>query len=368
MSDMRSILADSAARLFADLCTSQAFDKAENGELDASAWNRLEEAGLTRATVPEAQGGDGADLGDALSLVRGAGEHALPLPLADTLLAQWVLAAAGLPAQAGIGTIGPVVVPGKQAANDALALTRYGDQWRLTGTLYRVPAARHAGFLAAIAACEGAHATVLLRGALLQAALTRRDINFANEPRDTLAFRDLPVDAACVGPVGGGLTAEELRFLGAAFRAVAMSGAMGRVLKLAVAYATERVQFGKPLGGFQVIQHGLAVLASQVAAANAAADAVVDALSRGAAHFEIAAAKARVGEAAHIVNGLAHQIHGAMGFTHEHALHRSTRRLWAWRDEFGNEAEWAEWIGRIAVRLGGDGLWPFLTAEKKQVS
>lgn len=74
---------------------------------------------------------------------------------------------------------------------------------------------------------------------------------------------------------------------------------------------------------------------------------------------------ARTGEAAHIANGFAHQLHGAMGFTQEHALHRSSRRLWAWRDEFGDEAEWAAWVERIAVQLGSAGLWPFLTARDK---
>ena len=132
-------------------------------------------------------------------------------------------------------------------------------------------------------------------------------------------------------------------------------------------YAQDRSQFGRPIGQFQAVQHQLAVLASQVAAANAAADAAMDAASKGPALFEIAAAKARIGEAAHIANGIAHQVHGAMGFTHEHALHRSTRRLWAWRDEFGTEGEWAEWVGQVAARVGGDGLWAFLTSDDKKL-
>ena len=155
--------------------------------------------------------------------------------------------------------------------------------------------------------------------------------------------------------------------MGALFRAVAMAGAMGRVLQLAVQYAKDRVQFGRPIGQFQAVQHQLAVLASQVAAASAAADAVTEAVSKGPAHFEIAAAKARIGEAAHLACGFAHQVHGAMGFTYEHELHRYTRRLWAWRDEFGAEAEWAQWIGEVAARLGGARLWPFLTADDKKL-
>ena len=48
-----------------------------------------------------------------------------------------------------------------------------------------------------------------------------------------------------------------------------------------------------------------------------------------------------VGEAAGTGAAIAHQVHGAMGFTYEHSLHHATRRLWAWREEFGNEAVWA---------------------------
>ena len=44
------------------------------------------------------------------------------------------------------------------------------------------------------------------------------------------------------------------------------------------------------------------------------------------------------GEAAGIGAAIAHQMHGAIGFTQEHQLHYLTRRLWSWRDEFGNEA------------------------------
>ena len=367
MSEMRTLLVDSASRLFSDLCTRPLFDVAEKGGLDLSAWRALEQAGLPRATVPESLGGTGADLGDALELVREAGRLALPLPLADTLLAQHVLSAAALASQDGVGTIGPVVQARRngEAASSTLTLTRTAGQWLLSGTLHRVPWARHADFLAAVARSGAGHATVRVPQAALRAAIVRHDVNWANEPRDTLAFREVALEPEWVGAPDAGFSCEDLRFQGALFRLCAMSGAMGQVLRLAVQYAKDRTQFGKPIGHFQAVQHSLAVLASQVAAANACADATVDAVSRAPAHFEIAAAKARIGEAAHIACGIAHQVHGAMGFTQEHVLHRSTRRLWAWRDEFGTEAEWAEWIGRVAVRLGGSGLWPFLTSPDK---
>ncbi len=104
------------------------------------------------------------------------------------------------------------------------------------------------------------------------------------------------------------------------------------------------------------------MLAGQSAAAIAAADIAADALANGLPALQVGAAKARAGEAASIAAGLAHQAHGAIGFTQEYELHYATRRLWSWRDEFGNEAEWNGVVGRAALAAGPDGLWPALTA------
>ena len=86
----------------------------------------------------------------------------------------------------------------------------------------------------------------------------------------------------------------------------------------------------------------------------------VDALEDPRFELEVAAAKARVGEAAGIVAETVHQAHGAMGFTYEHPLHHFTRRLWAWRDEFGNEGYWQTRLGRRICSLGADQVWDFL--------
>jgi hypothetical protein len=60
---------------------------------------------------------------------------------------------------------------------------------------------------------------------------------------------------------------------------------------------------------------------------------------------------------------IAHQLHGAVGFTHEHQLHRFTTRLWSWRDEYGGEREWAARLGRFAAVSGPAGLWDWLTRD-----
>jgi acyl-CoA dehydrogenase len=360
MSAMREILADTAARLFKELCTNERREAAEKGGHSAEAWAALEDTEMTKATLSEARGGAGADIGDALALMRVAGEFALPLPLAETLLAELALAAAGLPPQSGVGAVGPVV-----RSIAPLQLAKSSGGWELSGTLVRVPAARHATHLAALAQYQGRWITVLVSGADLVAAVAKRDLNWADEPRDTVVFERLSLPHEAVGAPGNGWSDEDLIFNGAMFRVAAMAGALSAILDQSVRYAKDRLQFGRPIGGFQAVQHQLAIMASQVAAAIAASDAMSGAAMLGPARFEIAAAKARVGEAAHVASGIAHQVHGAIGFSQEYSLHCSTRRLWAWRDEFGTEIEWSEWLGRVATRVGGDGLWPLLTADDK---
>jgi len=150
---------------------------------------------------------------------------------------------------------------------------------------------------------------------------------------------------------------------GALARSAQIAGGLDYLLRQASQYATERRQFGKPIGSFQVIQQNLAVLAGHTAAAGTAAANAFRAADRGDAAFEIAAAKVRVGEAAGVGASIAHQTHGAIGFTYEHALQFVTRRLWSWRAEFGGEGDWAVELGRAVAERGADALWPHLTAR-----
>ena len=108
----------------------------------------------------------------------------------------------------------------------------------------------------------------------------------------------------------------------------------------------------------------LAQLAEQVAAADVAVAAAAAQLARGGDLLAAAAiAKIRAGEAAGKASEIAHQVHGAIGFTYEHRLHHLTRRLWSWRDEFGIESDWSVELGRLVADKGREALWPLLTAS-----
>jgi len=164
-------------------------------------------------------------------------------------------------------------------------------------------------------------------------------------------------------PAARGVPANAVWLYGALARSAQMAGGLDYLLRQASQYATERRQFGKPIGSFQVIQQNLAVLAGHTAAAGTAAANAFRAADRGDAAFEIAAAKVRVGEAVGVGASIAHQTHGAIGFTYEHALQFVTRRLWSWRAEFGGEGDWAVELGRAVAERGADALWPHLTAR-----
>ncbi|UOM33226.1 acyl-CoA dehydrogenase family protein [Acuticoccus sp. I52.16.1] len=341
MSD--TLLTDSAAQVFADA------EAAARGARSAPAWSaslwaRVEEAGFAAALT---YGEEGITSADALGIVRTAAAHAAPVPIGETMVAHWLLAEAGLAVPEG---------PLSFAAGDTLAATEGDGALYVEGRLAAVPYATEAAGLAVVVMVKARPLVVHLRAADYA---TERGMNLAREPRDDVVVRTaVPPDRFGPAPVGlAGLFA-----IGATLRSVAMAGALETLLARTLAYAGERVQFGRPIAKFQAVQHSLAQIASETAAARAAADMAAERLTGPDAGTLAAVAKVRAGEAATKAAGLAHQVHGAIGFTEEHALHLYTQRLWAWRDEFGTEAQWALVLGEAALAAGASGYWPMVTA------
>jgi acyl-CoA dehydrogenase len=337
-----TLVLDAADRLFADQATTALVNAAENGEWPGVLWQSIDEA-----SFPDALG-EFADLPVALAILRAAGRHAVPLPLAETMLARFALRAAGARIPTGPLTLAPV-------ERDVMGLRRDGGEWRLSGVARRVPWSREARAIVVLA--DGLTALVAPGQ-----TIARRATNLAGEPRDTVDFTAKLADEA-VKALPQGVDLDLLYRLGALCRAAQMAGALEAALALATQYANDRVQFGRPIGKFQAIQQLLAQLAEQVAAATVAVTASADEIARGGDIFFAAAiAKIRAGEAAGKSAEIAHQVHGAIGFTREHRLHHLTRRLWSWRDEFGVESEWSIALGRHVAAQGAEAFWPSLTA------
>lgn len=319
MSDELDILTASAERLFTVHVTAESFRRVDKGEWPDKLWRAVEAAGFAEAEMP----------GFAVTIARIAGRFAAPIPLAETILATSLLQSAGL------------AVPGG-------ALTIAVGDHNISGTATRVPCARHAGHM------------VIVRGdSLTLVKIAHCNVspgaNIAGEPRDDVSFDGAPVVGMKSG-VSSALVYQQAALL----RAAQIAGALEKILAMTVQYAGERRQFGRPIAKFQAVQHHLAALAGHAGAACAA----VQAAAAQPDLFAIASAKACASEAAGEAAAIAHQVHGAIGFTEEHSLHRHSKALWAWREEYGNEMYWNARLGERVAARGGDALWSEIVGNR----
>jgi len=338
MSAERQILLDTATRIFT------------NGEPPDRMWRTIIEAGLPGLLLPESEGGFGGDWGDAFSLIRLGGYHALGLPLGEAIIGTALFGAAAITAYDG-----------------QIALAEFADgaleDGVFAGTLRHIADGRCAKLVLAsiggrLIGLDTAGATVTLGESL------------AGDPCDALQFERSPA-SLCPSPVS-------LFALGALPRVAQIAGALDAALNLSINHANERQQFGKPIGKFQAVQQNLAVMAEAAAAVNCAGQAAFQAAGYALSHpahaepfdpeFEIAAAKLRANIAVDAGTAIAHQVHGGIGFTQDYALHHFTRRLYAWRAEFGNERFWAERLGSLTATQGADKIWSHLTARSDLIA
>jgi acyl-CoA dehydrogenase len=345
------IVAETAARIFADLADPQTVNRAKDEDWKAPLWTALTEAGLTLAWVPEALGGSGASLADGFAVLNAAGRFAIGVPLAETLLAGWLLARAGMQAPDGTMSVAP------SGPNERLRLRADG---RLEGRAI-VPFAPDARHIAALVA-SGSKLSVALVDAKACRINERR--NLAREPAPLVDFAG--AEPLAIKPAE--VDREGLLLMGAAVRATQTAGALQTILQMSVAYANERVAFERKIGKFQAVQQNLARLAGEAAAALAAAGSAADTLAErhefdDVTFLEVASAKIRCAEAAAEGSAIAHQVFGAIGFTQEHVLHRFTLRMLAWRDDFGNESWWAAELGRRIAKRGADEFWPLVASR-----
>jgi len=292
--------------------------QAESGQTAVEIWTALEASGLGLALLDANLGGLGLEASAAFELLRLTAVYSVPVAIGETMIAT------------------------------ALWGQPLDGQVTLISDFNRVPYGRQARFGVMQNGRDGI--------ALIEMPQSMEpDRNLANEPRD--AFKSDPAGHVIETrkPTLGKTV--DVMACGALLRSVQMCGAMHTVLRLSIEHAKIRQQFGRPIGRFQAVQHMLADLASEVAAADAITGLAVRNWNREGFIFTAGLAKARVGEAAGHVAAIGHQILAANGFTRDHPLNRSTRRLWSWRDDFGNEAIWQQQIGRAICAEGGGGVW-----------
>ena len=302
MSAHESMIAEAVERMLEQARPSAGFD--------ADLWATLVEAGVPRLLRPESQGGAGEAWRDASAVLQAAGAHAASVPLADTLIAHALLAQAGLDTDERPVRLSIAAPDGRPDPADLLVLP---DAHRLV--------------LEAWGTC----------------AVGRWYVAGGAAPK-VFELAD------------GAAVRARLALAGAAM----LTGALRTAIGLGVEYAGLRKAFGRPIGQFQAVQHPLAVAAEDVAASRAALDWAASGVEAGGGEVAAAVAKARAAEAAGRVAAIVHQVHGAIGFTAEHALHHSSRVLWHWRDRWGDEHDWHALLGARALAAGPEGLFDLL--------
>ncbi|MFD9615136.1 acyl-CoA dehydrogenase family protein, partial [Streptomyces sp. NPDC059083] len=133
---------------------------------------------------------------------------------------------------------------------------------------------------------------------------------------------------------------------------IQLAAALEQIVAWTLEYAAQRQQFGRTLDHFQSVQHAVASMVGETASAAAIVDNVLRAETPPP--FAGLTALVRASEAAATVARVAHQIHGAIGFTREHRLHLLTTLVWSWRDECGPDRALAAALGRA---LSESDLW-----------
>lgn len=316
---MDTLVEDMFARLLAQSCSAALVRAAEHDPDDrrlSRVWDEIEESGLPNALVAEKDGGFGLSLGQILPLAVLMGAYALPLPLAETMVARGLLRGAGVEPP-----LAPIVL--------ALALSPENQTIIQTAEL---PLARTARYM--LAARGETLDFVELSPSVLSPARSEFSLSARVVAGVEQILGSIPADAIA------------LRETIALLHAAKLAGSMQRVLQMTIDYAETRSQFGRPIGKFQAIQQQVSVMAEHVAAARMA---VQLAAGMGGLFPDLLAAgvaKECASSAALVVARTAHSVHGAIGISREHDLQLYTRRMAEWRAAEGAESYWATQVGR----------------------
>lgn len=283
---------------------------ADTGGVERSRWRELAETGVFSLVVPEGSGGVGLGYADAVIVFEELGRAAVPGPLVGTFLAAGLVDGAG----SGDRTVGvvrraesPVYVEYLDVVDELLVYDETG--------------------VAIVAAAD------------LVDAIPQRPL----DPLTPVSRFDNPLPEGTA--VGDAAAAETLAARGAILTSALHLGLAEAATDLAVAYAKERQQFGKPIGQFQAVKHICADMISHVEVARAAvysAGVTLDDPEVGDPIRAASTARIVAGEAADFCGRNCVQVHGGMGFTWEVDAHLYLKRSWVLDLTFGSSDEHAE--------------------------
>jgi alkylation response protein AidB-like acyl-CoA dehydrogenase len=303
-----------------EICA-DAFPRERLGELaatgegfDPALWNTLKELGVFGLLLPEADGGLGLALGDAVLVFEELGRALVPGPLVGTLLA------AGLP---GVEIGAPVGVFDLSAEEP--------------GRTFLI---EHPDVITKLVVLDGDDARLVDASEISTSPVS--------DPTDPLtplgAVKQLPAGT----PIEGG--AGQWRTKGAVLTAALETGIAMAACELAVQYAKEREQFGRTIGSFQAVKHmcsDMHVRAQIASVAVHSAAVTLDYPEVGDPARAVASAKLLADEAATQNAKTSIQVHGGMGFTWEVVVHYYLKRGWVHNTQFGDAETHADALAAL---------------------
>lgn len=360
-SEEQEMLRDATRRFLDNECPSSFVRKMmEDDSAHATEmWKKVAEQGWPAILIDEAHGGVGGSFLDMVVILEEMGRSLLPGPfLATALLGTPAILAGGsdeqknaiLPGVAAGETILSLALAEKSGRYDAggvaLAATPKGEDFLLSGEKFFVPDAHVADQIVVVArtgqgvAAEDGISLFVVDAKAPGVTVTQLKTVDMTRRQCHVAFQDVAVPAAQVlGQVGAGWPIVQ-RTLDQAMAGLCaeMVGTGQQALDMAVAYAKERVQFGKPIGSFQAVKHKCVDMMVQVENARSltyyAAWTVDENVPE--ARQAVPMAKAYCSDMCKTVTSEAIQVHGGIGFTWEHDMHLFYRRGLASEAAFGS--------------------------------
>lgn len=322
-----------------------AVDEPELETLDRVGWKQIAELGWIGLSAPEEAGGSGMSFVDEAVLLEELGYSLYPGPFFSTV-------GLALPALEKDPQALTRVVAGEEAAtaswrlfssgSPGLSATGSGEEWRLTGSLDLIPDLWDNTYVIAAAATPDGVGLFLVDMDNSYEGHVRRMATM-DETRRLGEIRPDTEGTVATLLVAPGEESESLlrsmRLRALAATALEAVGVGQRALDLSKAHVSERQQFGRPIGSYQAVSHQVADTYMEVELARSLAywAAWCVAESDPQAEVAAAAAKATAARAAMTACERAIQVHGGIGFTWEHILHRYYKRA-QWLEAFGGSA------------------------------
>lgn len=324
---------------------------------DEGVWQKMVELGWAAAALPERHGGSGLGLFELSLIIEALGRNSLPSPLFSTVVeAGLLLADCASDAQQGdwlprIATGEALLTvalleaaPSLEPIDIATRLARESGRWRLNGTKLLVRDAERADAIlcAARSGSGAADLSLVIVPRNAPGVSYRRMAAAGGEALFQVQFNDVELpDDALVGALDSAWKAlQSMMARGAALKAAELTGIGHFALDLTVDYARNRVQFGRPIGSFQGVQHHCAEMARDLTVTRLLSRQALARLDSGRdARREVSMAKAKASEAIPALTRTAHQIHGAVGYYRDYPLELSYHRAIAAAAAYGTAAD-----------------------------